>query len=61
MKVNKCSILYGSSIVCFVVFIISFFSLILGDANDASQNYGTPFSIIAGIIIAILTIIEIFK
>lgn len=61
MKFNKSCVLFGASLICFVVFIISFLKLILGDASDASENYGFSYSIIAGIIIAIPTIIEIFK
>lgn len=61
MKFNKSSVLFGASLICFGIFIISFFKLILGDASDASENYGFSYSIIAGIVIAIPTVIEMFK
>lgn len=42
--------------VCFAIFILSFLKLILG---SASQNYGPGVSIIAGIVVFIIDIIEI--
>ncbi|MDE7138689.1 MAG: hypothetical protein K2O29_09600 [Ruminococcus sp.] len=61
MTFNKSSVLFGASLICFGVFIISFLKLIFGDASDLSKNYGFSYLIIAGIVIAIPTIIEIFK
>lgn len=59
MNSKKCTGIWIASIICFVVFILSFLSLILGSAADASQNYGPGLSLLAGIVVAIIDIVEI--
>ena len=61
MNSKKCTAIWVASIVCFAWFIFSFLKLILGSAADASQNYGPGLSLIAGIVVAIVDIVEIIN
>ncbi len=61
MNSKKCTVIWVASIVCFAWFIFSFLKLILGSAADASQNYGPGLSLIAGIVVAIVDIVEIIN
>ena len=60
MKSKKCTAIWIASIICFGLFIIAVIKLATQDAADASRDYTLGISLISGIIIAVIDIIELF-